>query len=190
MTPFRSLGRLSSSTNQRLLLLITYLLVVRYTDAISGTREHFSSKRKYPLAPSLKTNLRKSERKSSIRTRLSSTLVVGNDLAIDKSLRTNQNLDHAGDQATNKPRLWPCLDELDQRLISISLPVIANFAIGPLIGAIDLFWVNRMGNALAVAGQSAANQVFNSAFMLASFLPSGKSKSRTPFSPLLLHSLT
>lgn len=29
-----------------------------------------------------------------------------------------------------------------------------------------------MGNALAVAGQAAANQVFNSAFWLASFLPS------------------
>lgn len=72
------------------------------------------------------------------------------------------------------PGLWPCFDELDRRLISISLPVIANFAINPLIGAVDLFWVNRMGNALAVAGQAAANQVFNSAFWLASFLPSGE----------------
>jgi hypothetical protein len=67
---------------------------------------------------------------------------------------------------------WPSMDELDRRLIKIALPCIANFAINPLIGAVDLFWVNRMGNALAVAGQSAANQVFNSAFWLASFLPS------------------
>jgi hypothetical protein len=69
---------------------------------------------------------------------------------------------------------WPCLDEMDRELIKISLPVIGNFAIAPLIGAVDLLWVNRMGNALAVAGQSAANQVFSSAFWFTSFLPSGK----------------
>jgi MatE len=70
------------------------------------------------------------------------------------------------------PRIWPCNDDLDRRLIILSLPVIANFAIGPLIGAVDLFWVNRMGDALAVAGQAASNQVFNSVFWLTSFLPS------------------
>jgi len=70
------------------------------------------------------------------------------------------------------PGIWPCFDSLDKRLIRIALPVIANFAINPLIGAVDLFWVNRMGNALAVAGQAAANQVFNSAFWVTSFLPS------------------
>ena len=64
-------------------------------------------------------------------------------------------------------------DKMDKDLIKISLPVISNFAINPLIGAVDLFWVNRMGNALAVAGQAAANQVFSSAFWFTSFLPSG-----------------
>jgi hypothetical protein len=68
---------------------------------------------------------------------------------------------------------WPSMDALDRRLIKIALPCIANFAINPLIGAVDLFWVNRMGNSLAVAGQAAANQIFSSAFWLASFLPSG-----------------
>jgi Na+-driven multidrug efflux pump len=56
--------------------------------------------------------------------------------------------------------------------MQISLPVAANFAIAPLIGAIDLFWVNQMGDPLAVAGQAAANQVFTSVFFLTSFLPS------------------
>jgi hypothetical protein len=69
---------------------------------------------------------------------------------------------------------WPCFDNLDKELIRISIPVIGNYAINPLIGAVDLFWVNRMGNALAVAGQAAANQVFSSAFWFTSFLPSGK----------------
>lgn len=68
--------------------------------------------------------------------------------------------------------VWPCMDKMDKELIKISLPVIGNYAINPLIGAVDLFWVNRMGNALAVAGQSAANQVFSSAFWFCSFLPS------------------
>eukprot|EP00581_Thalassiosira_minuscula_P016757 CAMPEP_0183732202 /NCGR_PEP_ID=MMETSP0737-20130205/37789_1 /TAXON_ID=385413 /ORGANISM="Thalassiosira miniscula, Strain CCMP1093" /LENGTH=592 /DNA_ID=CAMNT_0025965135 /DNA_START=276 /DNA_END=2054 /DNA_ORIENTATION=+ len=67
---------------------------------------------------------------------------------------------------------WPQMDDLDKRMIKIALPCIANFAINPLVGAVDLFWVNRMGNALAVAGQAAANQVFSSAFWIVSVLPS------------------
>lgn len=68
--------------------------------------------------------------------------------------------------------VWPRGDDLDKRMASIALPCIANFAINPLVGAVDLFWVNRMSNALAVAGQSAANQVFSSAFWVVSVLPS------------------
>lgn len=70
------------------------------------------------------------------------------------------------------PRRWPCGDQLDRDLIKIALPCIANFAINPLVGAVDLFWINRMGNTLAVAGQAAANQIFSSSFWLTSFLPS------------------
>ena len=71
-------------------------------------------------------------------------------------------------------RKWPCGDDMDRTLIQNSIPLIANFAIVPLIGAVDLFWVNRMGDALAVAGQAAANQVFSSAFWITSFLPTSK----------------
>jgi multidrug resistance protein, MATE family len=93
------------------------------------------------------------------------TLPVGmppasSSLPVSKSIKSQQ------------PYLWPCGDELDKELIKISLPVIGNYAISPLIGAVDLFWVNRMGNALAVAGQAASNQVFSSAFWFVSFLPS------------------
>jgi hypothetical protein len=73
-----------------------------------------------------------------------------------------------------RQRKWPCGDDLDKQLIKITLPCIANFAINPLVGAVDLFWINRMGNTLAVAGQAAANQIFSSSFWLTSFLPSGK----------------
>jgi hypothetical protein len=79
-----------------------------------------------------------------------------------------------GGMPSSDVRIWPTFDALDQRLTKIALPCILNFAIAPLVGAVDLFWVNRMGNPLAVAGQAAANQVFSSAFWLASFLPSGE----------------
>jgi len=84
----------------------------------------------------------------------------------------NENKDTKSGDRQLEQGLWPCMDKMDKELIKISLPVIGNYAIGPLIGAVDLFWVNRMGNALAVAGQSAANQVFSSAFWFVSFLPS------------------
>ena len=42
-----------------------------------------------------------------------------------------------------KLSIWPQNDELDKRMMKIALPCIANFAINPLIGAVDLFWVNR-----------------------------------------------
>ena len=78
------------------------------------------------------------------------------------------------DSSDNKVSIFPCGDDLDKRLMKIAIPMTITFLVTPLMGAIDLFWVNRMGNALAVAGQAASNQVYNTAFWLASFLPSGK----------------
>lgn len=68
-------------------------------------------------------------------------------------------------------KLWPCGDELDQRIMKLTLPAMANFAILPLVGAADTFWVGRMSNALALGGQGAANQVFSSLFWICSFFP-------------------
>lgn len=48
---------------------------------------------------------------------------------------------------------WPSFDTLDKKISIIALPCIANFAINPLVGAVDLFWINQMKSALAVAGQ-------------------------------------
>lgn len=61
---------------------------------------------------------------------------------------------------------------LDIRILTLALPALLNFAIVPLVGAVDTYWVGRMENALALAGQGAANQVFSSAFWIMSFLPS------------------
>jgi len=67
---------------------------------------------------------------------------------------------------------WPRGDKLDKKIIGIAVPTILNFAIAPLVGAIDLFWVGRMGDALAIAGQAAANQVYFSVFVMLNFIPS------------------
>lgn len=62
-------------------------------------------------------------------------------------------------------------DELDDRILSVALPSIANLAVIPLVGAVDTFWIGRMGDALALAGQGAANQVFFSTYFLIAFIP-------------------
>lgn len=114
------------------------------------------------------------------RTRTTTRLLLSSSSAsLSNDDSDNDNDDDSlrgGDTTTDSVEgapLWPCGDALDRRLTKIALPCIANFAINPLIGAVDLFWINRMGDALSVAGQAAANQVFSSAFWLASFLPSG-----------------
>jgi hypothetical protein len=73
--------------------------------------------------------------------------------------------------STEKPRLRR-ITEMDKQIFITALPLSAIFAIIPLASAIDLFWVNRLGSTLAVAGQAAANQVYSSAFWLFAFLPS------------------
>lgn len=47
-----------------------------------------------------------------------------------------------------------------------------NYAIVPFVHTVNTFWVGRMGNALALAGQGAASQIFTSYFWFFSFIPS------------------
>ena len=62
----------------------------------------------------------------------------------------------------------PRRDALDKQILGIALPSIANLAVIPVVGAVDTLWIGRMGDALALAGQGAANQVFFSTFFLVS----------------------
>lgn len=78
----------------------------------------------------------------------------------------------ASTTTTAKVSILPSGDALDKLILKIALPAVLNFLIGPLVGAADTFWVGRMKNALALAGQGAANQIFNSAYFIFSFLPS------------------
>lgn len=74
--------------------------------------------------------------------------------------------------ASRKWRLWPCGDDLDRKIANLALPAMLNLAIFPLAGAVDVYWVGRMGNAQVLAGMGAANQVFSTLFWLIAFLPS------------------
>lgn len=44
---------------------------------------------------------------------------------------------------------WRLGDELDKRIASLALPAVVSFMILPIAQATDLFWVGRMGEALA-----------------------------------------
>lgn len=62
-------------------------------------------------------------------------------------------------------------DELDREILKVAVPSAASLMVIPIVGAVDTYWVGRMGDALALAGQGAANQVFFSAFFLIAFIP-------------------
>ena len=52
-------------------------------------------------------------------------------------------------------------DALDKRSGALTLPAVGNFLVLPVTQAVDCYWVGRMGEALATAGQAATNQVFS-----------------------------
>lgn len=66
---------------------------------------------------------------------------------------------------------FPCMDELDRRILLTALPAALHLAIVPLVALIDSRAVGKLNNPLAFAGQGAANQVFSSATWMLSFLP-------------------
>lgn len=62
-------------------------------------------------------------------------------------------------------------DDVDRNIIKTAVPSMLNMAVVPIVNSVDTFWVGRLGIALALAGQAAANQVFFTFYFLVSFLP-------------------
>lgn len=62
-------------------------------------------------------------------------------------------------------------DELDGKIAQIFFPSVENGMVVPLTGVVDTVWVGRMGDALALAAQGAANQLFNAVSYAVSFVP-------------------
>lgn len=49
--------------------------------------------------------------------------------------------------------------DLDRQILKLWFPAILNLVLIPLVGAVDVFWVGHMNNAITLAGMGAANQV-------------------------------
>ena len=62
-------------------------------------------------------------------------------------------------------------DSLDATILATAVPSMINLGVVPIVNAVDTFWVGRLGLALALAGQAAANQASFTLFFLISFLP-------------------
>lgn len=62
-------------------------------------------------------------------------------------------------------------DSLDDLILKTCVPTVMNLMVVPLVNAVDTFWVGRLGLAMALAGQSAANQACFTLFFLIAFLP-------------------
>ena len=65
----------------------------------------------------------------------------------------------------------PKNDGLDRKIVGTALPNMVNMLVVPLVNSVDTFWVGRMGSALALAGQAAANNAFMTIFYFLNFLP-------------------
>lgn len=69
-------------------------------------------------------------------------------------------------------RFFNRLDAMDKMIVRNTLPLVGLVALVPLLQSADLFWVNQLGDTLAVSAQSAANTLYQFSFGLISFLPS------------------
>ena len=131
-----------------LLVLLVVFLFLNYTATVSSFAAGLGK-------PTLSTNRRQRE------TRLKSDGAV--------TAVYNKEKEYTGPKIL---RGMPRGDDFDKRIVELAVPAIINFAILPLVGAVDTAFVGQMGDALALAGQGAANQVFSSTFWIISFLPS------------------
>ena len=59
--------------------------------------------------------------------------------------------------------LSPRFSALDGRIAAVAVPAIFSLVVFPLVGMVDTFFVGRMGSALSLAGQGAANAALISA---------------------------
>lgn len=69
-------------------------------------------------------------------------------------------------------RLFNRLDAMDKMIFRNTLPLLGVTSIAPILQSNDLFWVNQLGDTLAVSAQSAANTLYQFSFGLISFIPS------------------
>jgi len=93
------------------------------------------------------------------------------NLSKSKTLSENSSSSSSSTKtkATQEDKWWG--DETDQLILQTAIPSMLNFLVVPLVNSVDTFWVGRLGVALALAGQAAANQAFFTIYFLVAFLP-------------------
>ena len=67
--------------------------------------------------------------------------------------------------------LKPARGPLDKEIAAVALPAMLSLAVFPVVGMVDTFFVGRMGSALSLAGQGAANAAFNFCFFVLAVVP-------------------
>lgn len=103
------------------------------------------------------------------------------DEPVQENTTTSSQLDATTSTATTIPttrkldRLLKSLpfqkDALDGLILKTCVPTVMNLMVVPLVNSVDTFWVGRLGVAMALAAQSAANQACFTLYFLIAFLP-------------------
>ncbi|VEU41938.1 unnamed protein product [Pseudo-nitzschia multistriata] len=98
-----------------------------------------------------------------------------NGSAANKGGGSSTTTDHKIARRRKRDRLLRSLplkgDDLDRTILKTCIPTVMNLMVVPLVNSVDTFWVGRLGVAMALAGQSAANQACFTLFFLIAFLP-------------------
>jgi len=63
------------------------------------------------------------------------------------------------------------MDSLDSKILKLFIPATVNMLLGPMVGAVDVYWIGHMNQATTLAAMGAANQVFDAAYVLIACLP-------------------
>ena len=68
-------------------------------------------------------------------------------------------------------RPLPKLTPIDKEILSLGQSTILNYAMTPIVGAVDTFWISKMNSETMLAGQGTADNMFGSIYSIASFAP-------------------
>jgi len=63
------------------------------------------------------------------------------------------------------------LTQLDKDIFSLSKSSFLNYAMTPIIGAVDTYWISKLNHGSMLAGQGTGDRLFNSIFSMISFTP-------------------
>lgn len=69
-------------------------------------------------------------------------------------------------------RFYRKFDYIDNDIFRLSKATLLNYIMTPFIGAVDTFWISKLGNPEIIAGEGSADRLFSSIYHISSFAPS------------------